>query len=106
MCIAISIWILAIVCSIPAAVGSYIRGFPEEGEVKFLVCYPFPPTWLNYAYPQVMVMGKFVILYVTPLAIIAIFYLSMAFYLILSTKNVPGEMQGMQRQVRFLNYDL
>lgn len=100
MSIAISIWILAIVCAIPAALGSFIRRFPEDGgEVQFLVCYPFPVDWLNHTYPQVMVMSKFLVLYVIPLAIIAIFYLSMAFYLILSTRNVPGEMQGMQRQV-------
>ncbi|KAJ8949051.1 hypothetical protein NQ318_016952 [Aromia moschata] len=99
LCIAISIWILAIVCAVPAAVGSHIKGIPAD-NVQFVVCYPFPEHWLNDTYPQVMVLSKFLVLYVIPLAIIAVFYLSMAVYLILSTRNVPGEMQGMQRQIK------
>ncbi|KAJ8981897.1 hypothetical protein NQ317_007289 [Molorchus minor] len=58
LCIAISIWILAIVCAIPAAVGSHIKGVPED-NVQFVVCYPFPKDWLDGKYPKVMVLGKF-----------------------------------------------
>lgn len=97
ICIAVSIWIVAIICALPAALASHIKGIPEENS-QFFVCYPFP-HWLNDSYPQVMVGSKFLILYVIPLTIIAIFYLSMAASLIMSTRNVPGEMQGMHRQV-------
>ncbi|CAH1109603.1 unnamed protein product [Psylliodes chrysocephalus] len=98
ICIAVSIWIVAIICALPAALASHIKGIPEENS-QFFVCYPFP-HWLNDSYPQVMVGSKFLILYVIPLTIIAIFYLSMAASLIMSTRNVPGEMQGMHRQIR------
>ncbi|XP_072377282.1 neuropeptide CCHamide-1 receptor [Diabrotica undecimpunctata] len=98
VCIAVSIWILAIICALPAAIASHVRGIPEENS-KFFVCYPFP-HWLNNTYPQIMVASKFLILYVIPLTIIAIFYLSMAVSLIMSTRNVPGELQGMHRQIR------
>lgn len=98
LCIAIYIWILAIICAIPAAVGSHIKAVPPESPL-FFVCYPFPEHWLNHRYPQVMVLSKFLVLYIIPLVIIGVFYLSMAVYLIMSTRNVPGEMQGMQRQV-------
>lgn len=96
--IAISIWILAILCAIPAAIGSHLMSI-NEGTISFTVCYPFPKDWLNYQYPKINILMRFLILYIIPLAIIAIFYLKMANYLIISTKNVPGEVQGTQRQV-------
>ncbi|XP_068913970.1 neuropeptide CCHamide-1 receptor isoform X1 [Tenebrio molitor] len=96
LCIAISIWILAILCAIPAAIGSHLMDIKGQ----FVVCYPFPPHWLNNKYPQVMVILRFLILYIIPLTIIAIFYLNMANHLIVSTRNVPGEVQGTQRQIR------
>lgn len=75
----------------------------KEGTVLFVVCYPFPEDWLDHKYPQVMVMTRFLVLYIAPLTIIGIFYLLMANHLIVSTRNVPGEMQGTQRQVRKCN---
>lgn len=96
--IAISIWLLAILCAIPAAIGSHLMEI-KEGTVEITVCYPFPREWLNNNYPKVNVMMRFLILYVIPLTIIAIFYMNMANHLIVSTRNVPGEMQGTQRQV-------
>lgn len=96
--IAVSIWLLAILCAVPAAVGSHLLEI-KEGTVEITVCYPFPREWLNYNYPKVNVMMRFLILYVIPLTIIAIFYMNMANHLIVSTRNVPGEMQGTQRQV-------
>lgn len=99
--IAISIWLLAIICAMPAAVGSYIMVVTDNtGSVSVSVCYPFPKHWLNNQYPKVIVMLKFLVLYVIPLTIIGIFYMNMANHLIVSTRNVPGEMQGTQRQVR------
>ncbi|XP_019880954.2 neuropeptide CCHamide-1 receptor [Aethina tumida] len=100
LCVAISIWLLSIICAVPAAVASYLRRF-QDGDRYFDVCYPYPETWLNHRYAQVMVLAKFFFLYLIPLVVIAMFYICMAAYLFMSTKNLPGEMQGgMQRQVR------
>lgn len=98
--IAISIWILSIICAVPAAIGSHLKGIEDNhGNIVLQVCYPFPPWW-GENYPKAMVLMKFLILYVIPLAIIAVFYMSMANHLIVSTKNVPGEVQGTQRQIK------
>ncbi|XP_066153092.1 neuropeptide CCHamide-1 receptor [Euwallacea fornicatus] len=98
---AVGIWILAIICSLPALIGSHIRQFgDDQGSKMFEVCYPFPQDWLNGSYPKVMVMLKFLVLYVIPLVIIFGFYLSMSISLIMSTRNVPGELQGMHRQIK------
>ncbi|XP_025836439.1 neuropeptide CCHamide-1 receptor [Agrilus planipennis] len=99
--IAVSIWILSIICAIPSAVGSHLRDITDnDGIVRFTVCYPFPTHWLYHNYPKINVLMRFLILYVIPLAIIAIFYLNMAKYLVQSTKNMPGEAQGTQRQIK------
>ncbi|KAF5270749.1 hypothetical protein FQA39_LY01487 [Lamprigera yunnana] len=99
--IAISIWILALICAIPAAIGSHLMIVNNpKAAINFTVCYPFPQDWLHHQYPKINVMMRFLILYILPLAIIAIFYLKMANYLIISTKNVPGEVQGTQKQIR------
>ncbi|ERL96297.1 hypothetical protein D910_01794 [Dendroctonus ponderosae] len=85
----------------PALVGSHIKAIcDEDGSLCIEVCYPFPEHWMNEAYPQVMVMAKFLVLYIIPLFIIFGFYLSMAISLIMSTRNVPGELQGMHRQIK------
>lgn len=91
------------ILAIPAAIGSHLMKV-EGPNIIFTVCYPYPRHWLNYSYPQVNVMTKFLVLYIIPLTIIAIFYMNMANHLIVSTKNVPGEMQGTQRQVSVEKY--
>ncbi|ENN77705.1 hypothetical protein YQE_05777, partial [Dendroctonus ponderosae] len=98
---AVAIWLLAVLCAMPALVGSHIKAIcDEDGSLCIEVCYPFPEHWMNEAYPQVMVMAKFLVLYIIPLFIIFGFYLSMAISLIMSTRNVPGELQGMHRQIK------
>ncbi|KAL1497336.1 hypothetical protein ABEB36_008318 [Hypothenemus hampei] len=98
---AIGIWILAIICAIPGFYGSHIKNIWNDNETFCLeVCYPFPEKWLNGHYGQIMVVAKFLILYIIPLIIIFGFYVSMAASLIMSTKNVPGELQGMHRQIK------
>lgn len=95
---AVFIWILAVVCALPVAIGSYIKVL-KINENKIDICYPFPEPWgKNYA--KAMVIAKFFIYYAIPLIIISFFYLLMARHLILSTRNMPGEMQGQARQVR------
>ncbi|XP_057652482.1 neuropeptide CCHamide-1 receptor-like isoform X1 [Diorhabda carinulata] len=98
--IAVSIWAIAFLIAIPAAVGSHIKPIPDENNTQFLICYPFPTHWMNYTYPQVMVLFKFFILYLIPLFVIAIFYLGMAISLITSTHNMPGEIQGLKKQIK------
>ncbi|XP_059622454.1 neuropeptide CCHamide-1 receptor-like isoform X2 [Phlebotomus argentipes] len=98
--IAISIWILAIICGIPALVGSYIRVVEVNKDVSFELCYPFgPPEW-GKSYARYMVIARFLIFYAIPLLIIAIFYALIARHLFYSASNVPGEMQGAMRQIK------
>ncbi|XP_038222779.1 neuropeptide CCHamide-1 receptor-like [Zerene cesonia] len=96
---AIGIWLLAGAMAAPAYIGSYLREFVVNPTKKFLVCYPYPVEWGDQ-YPKVMVLMKFLVYYSMPLAVIALFYILMARHLVLSTQNVPGEMQGTQRQMR------
>lgn len=98
--IAVSIWLLAILCAIPSAIGTHVKHFSGHGGIEFYVCYPYPDDWLEHNYHRILILFRFLILYVIPLTIICIFYLGMAVYLFLSTRNVPGELQGMQRQVK------
>ncbi|KAK9507060.1 hypothetical protein O3M35_008884 [Rhynocoris fuscipes] len=96
--IASAIWLLAIACATPAAVFSYIRVF-SIGSEQFEVCYPYPEEWGD-TYARSMVMVKFLVYYAIPLTIIGCFYILMARHLVLSTRNMPGELQGQARQVR------
>ncbi|XP_013179811.1 PREDICTED: gastrin-releasing peptide receptor [Papilio xuthus] len=96
---AIGIWILAAVLAAPAYIGSYLRAFVVNPTTQFLVCYPYPPEW-GENYPKTMVLVRFLVYYSLPLAVIALFYILMARHLVLSTQNMPGEMQGTQRQMR------
>lgn len=98
--VAISIWITALLIALPAAIGSHIKYVPDEEHEVFHVCYPFPIHWMDYKYPRVMIVFKFLTLYVIPLIIIGFFYMSMAVSLISSTKNMPGEVQGLQKQIK------
>ncbi|XP_014475319.1 PREDICTED: gastrin-releasing peptide receptor-like [Dinoponera quadriceps] len=95
--VAVLIWILAIVCAIPASF-SYIRVFRVNRNVSFSVCYPFPEEF-GPNYPKAILICRFFIYYMIPLGIIAVFYMLMARHLMHSTKNIPGEMQGQVKQV-------
>ena len=44
-------------------------------------------------------LAKFLVYYAIPLTIIGFFYILMARHLILSTRNMPGEIQGQARQI-------
>ncbi|XP_032685638.1 neuropeptide CCHamide-1 receptor-like [Odontomachus brunneus] len=95
--VAVMIWILAIVCAIPASF-SYIRVFRVNRNVSFSVCYPFPEEF-GPNYPKTIIICRFFFYYMIPLSIIAVFYILMARHLMHSTKNIPGEMQGQVKQV-------
>ncbi|XP_072378114.1 neuropeptide CCHamide-1 receptor-like [Diabrotica undecimpunctata] len=94
------VWILSLLIALPASVGSHIKQIPDEENPIFSVCYPFPSEWMNDNYAKMMVLLKFFILYLIPLIIIATFYLGMAVSLITSTKNMPGEIQGIEKQIK------
>ncbi|XP_050442513.1 neuropeptide CCHamide-1 receptor-like [Adelges cooleyi] len=101
--IALTIWCLAIVCALPAAMFSYVRSFQENNVTLFEACYPYPEEF-GTIYPQTVVLVKFLVYYAVPLFVITCFYVMMARHLIQSTKNMPGEVQvshkGQLRQVR------
>ncbi|CAG9129643.1 unnamed protein product [Plutella xylostella] len=96
---ALGIWILAALFATPAYVGSYIRVFVVNPTTQFLACYPYPVEWGD-DYPRLVVLVRFVVYYSLPLAVIAVFYILMARHLVLSTQNMPGELQGTVRQMR------
>ncbi|KAM8712039.1 hypothetical protein ACLKA7_012544 [Drosophila subpalustris] len=102
LAIAVSIWLLAILCGLPALIGSNLKvintpiGINQEKSI--VICYPFPEEW-GFNYAKLMVTLHFLVYYAIPLVIIAVFYILIALHLMYSA-NVPGEMQGAVRQVR------
>ncbi|XP_059226502.1 neuropeptide CCHamide-1 receptor isoform X2 [Stomoxys calcitrans] len=96
--IAIAIWLLAIVCGLPALIGTYIKEVVVNSNKSFALCYPFPERW-GWEYAKTMVLLRFLVYYAIPLVIIGVFYVLIARHLMYAA-NVPGEMQGAVRQVR------
>ncbi|EDW02108.1 GH21808 [Drosophila grimshawi] len=98
LAIAVSIWLLAIICGLPALLGSNLKPLGINQEKSIVICYPYPDAWgINYA--KLMVLLHFLVYYAIPLVVIAAFYVLIALHLMYSA-NVPGEMQGAVRQVR------
>ncbi|KAH8358167.1 hypothetical protein KR084_006510 [Drosophila pseudotakahashii] len=94
---AVSIWLLAILCGLPALLGSNLKHLGIN-EKSIVICYPYPEEWgMNYA--KSMVLLHFLVYYALPLVIIAVFYVLIALHLMYSA-SVPGEIQGAVRQVR------
>ncbi|ALC41974.1 CCHa1r [Drosophila busckii] len=98
LAIAVAIWLLAIVCGLPALIGSNLKPMGINPEKSIIICYPYPDAW-GFNYAKLMVMMHFLVYYAIPLVIIAVFYVLIALHLMYSA-NVPGEMQGAVRQVR------
>lgn len=97
--VVIFIWLLSILFALPAAVATSVIS-KVYGKASFDICYPFPDKWKHFGYPKIIVLGKFIVYYVIPLFIIAVFYALMARHLLISTQNMPGEPRGQQRQVK------
>ncbi|KDR14578.1 hypothetical protein L798_11307, partial [Zootermopsis nevadensis] len=95
----IGVWALAVLLAVPAAVFSYVPEISLNTNKTIKICHPYPEE-LGKVYVQTMVMVKFLSYYAIPLIIIACFYIMMAHHLILSAKNMPGEMQGLSSQIR------
>lgn len=99
---AVAIWMLAVVLATPSATFSHVATEPiPRSNATIEYCYPFPAA-LGDGYAKAMVMFKLLAYYVAPLCVIACFYLLMAHHLMVSTRNVPGELQhaGQSGQIR------
>ncbi|XP_055921058.1 neuropeptide CCHamide-1 receptor-like [Eupeodes corollae] len=96
--IAFSIWILAVLCGLPALISTSVKRVNINSNKSFSLCYPFPDEW-GPGYAKLMVLLRFLVYYAVPLIIIGIFYVLIARHLVY-TASVPGEMQGAVRQVR------
>lgn len=95
----VAIWGFAVVLSLPAAFGAYIKHV-SPNDSSLVICYPFPEEY-GFTYAKGVVMTRFLVYYAIPLSVIAFFYIMMAHHLILSTRNMPGEMQPQQaRQIK------
>ncbi|KAH8402227.1 hypothetical protein KR009_010498 [Drosophila setifemur] len=97
LAIAVSIWLLAILCGLPALIGSNLKHIGIN-EKSIVICYPYPDAW-GQDYAKTMVLLHFLVYYAIPLVIIAAFYVLIALHLMYSA-SVPGEIQGAVRQVR------
>ncbi|XP_026822094.1 neuropeptide CCHamide-1 receptor-like [Rhopalosiphum maidis] len=99
---AVAIWILAVVLATPSATFSHLATeLIPNTNVTIVYCYPFPKT-LGDGYARGMIMFKLLAYYVVPLFVIGCFYLLMAHHLMVSTRNMPGELQhaGQSGQIR------
>ncbi|KAI8124999.1 Neuropeptide CCHamide-1 receptor [Lucilia cuprina] len=96
--IALLIWVLAIICGLPALIGTYVKKVQINSSKSFSLCYPFPEEW-GLEYAKIMVLLRFLVYYAIPLVIIGVFYALIARHLMYAA-NVPGEMHGAVRQVR------
>ncbi|XP_008185421.1 neuropeptide CCHamide-2 receptor-like [Acyrthosiphon pisum] len=99
---AVAIWILAVVLATPSATFSHLATEPiPNTNMTIEYCYPFPME-LGSGYAHGMVMFKLLTYYVVPLCVIGCFYLLMAHHLMVSTRNMPGELQhaGQSGQIR------
>lgn len=99
---AVAIWILAIVLATPSATFSHVYSEPiPTTNMTMEYCYPFQMS-LGSGYAKGMVMFKFLAYYVVPLCVIGCFYFLMAHHLMVSTRNMPGELQysGQSSQIR------
>lgn len=97
--IAVAIWLLAAILALPSTFFSSLHtGRVTDGhEIEY--CYPFPIEF-GERYRKGVVLFKFLAYYAVPLCIIACFYILMAKHLEMTTRNMPGEMQGQSSQIR------
>ncbi|KAJ8894693.1 hypothetical protein PR048_007358 [Dryococelus australis] len=97
--VAVGIWIIAIIFSLPLLLFSNLQTQQLQGPRNISFCSPFPVEY-GTLYKKTIVMFRFLAYYTIPLLIIAFFYVLMARHLEQSTKNMPGELQGQSTQVR------
>ncbi|KAH7948222.1 neuropeptide CCHamide-1 receptor [Rhipicephalus sanguineus] len=81
----VAVWMVAVLLAIPGAHFSFVMEVEATPELKYSVCYPFPPEMWPW-YPKLMVLMKFLVQYLLPLAIIGTFYGLMARQLIRTSR--------------------
>ncbi|KAK3922663.1 Neuropeptide CCHamide-1 receptor [Frankliniella fusca] len=87
--VASAIWIIAILFAVPDAIIAEVQEL-DLGENHFIkVCTCFP-TSMGRTYPKVMVVTRFLVLYLLPLLVISGFYVCIAFHLFLSVTNLSA----------------
>ncbi|XP_022909503.2 neuropeptide CCHamide-2 receptor-like [Onthophagus taurus] len=92
--IAVLIWILAIILSIPDGIFTDITSYTENSSSNAIhICTPFPAT-VTTAYKKYIIAGKALVFYIVPLFVIASFYILMAKKLHASVNEIPGQLQG------------
>jgi hypothetical protein len=78
--------------------GYCLQSMEVTNNITIHICYPFPEEF-GENYPKIIVMFRFLCYYAIPLFIIGVFYVLIAKHLFYSAHNMPGEIQGAQRQV-------
>ncbi|XP_034244223.1 neuropeptide CCHamide-1 receptor isoform X2 [Thrips palmi] len=84
---AAAIWIAAIAFAVPDAVIAEVQDLELDDGHIIQVCTCFP-TSMGRTYPKVMVVARFLVLYLLPLVVISAFYVCIAFHLFLSVTNL------------------
>lgn len=77
------VWTLSIAIAAPGAYTSHVMEYQTSNETYIHICYPFPEESLNW-YPKIIIMTKFILLYVIPLFFISISYAMLARHLLLT----------------------
>ena len=80
------VWMLAVIIAIPGGYTSHVMEYRQSNTTVIRICYPFPLEWITW-YPKMMIMTKFVLLYVVPLIFISISYAMLARHLLLTKKR-------------------
>ncbi|XP_051967835.1 gastrin-releasing peptide receptor [Xyrauchen texanus] len=94
---AASIWLLSMVLAVPEAVFSDLHTFhiPKSNDT-FMACAPYPHA--GDLHPKIHSMSSFLILYITPLFIISLYYIFIAKSLIRSATDMPVEGNAHKRR--------
>lgn len=96
---AVAIWIAAVLLALPSVLLSIVDTEYASDNHPIYFCTPYPNK-LGDKYRKGMVLLKFLLYYAVPLCIIACFYILMARHLEMTTRNIPGELQGSNGQIK------
>ncbi|XP_011712613.2 neuromedin-B receptor [Macaca nemestrina] len=86
---AMGIWVVSVLLAVPEAVFSEVARISSLDNSSFTACIPYPQT--DELHPKIHSVLIFLVYFLTPLAIISIYYYHIAKTLIKSAHNLPGE---------------
>ncbi|XP_037856738.1 neuromedin-B receptor isoform X2 [Chlorocebus sabaeus] len=86
---AMGIWVVSVLLAVPEAVFSEVARISGLDNSSFTACIPYPQT--DELHPKIHSVLIFLVYFLTPLAIISIYYYHIAKTLIKSAHNLPGE---------------